>query len=181
MAAFFPHTTQRLLLRPIALDDWPAIFRYMSDPEVTRWLPEGVLSEAQAQAFAVENAGEAARAVAVVARDGGAFLGHMVFHPWFSPGVHEIGWAIDRPYQGRGYATEAAAALLACAFDHLRCHRVIATCQPQNVASWRVMEKLGMRREAHFLRCIYRGPDEWWDEYVYAMLEDEYAARAPRR
>ena len=165
--------TPRLILRPITLEDWPAIHAYMSDPVVTRWLPEGLLDEAQAQAFARKHAGRFPRAVAVVGREDGQFIGHMDFHPWFGRATHELGWVIAPAHQGRGYATEAAAALMDYAFDTLGCHRVIATCQPENPASWRVMEKLGMRREAHFRRGLYRDTGEWWDEYFYALLADE--------
>ena len=170
--------TPRLTLRRFTSSDGPAIHRYMGDPLVTRWLPRGRLDEAGAQTFADDNAGRRPRAVAVVERASGELVGHMDFHPWLGPGTREIGWAIGRLYQRRGYATEAARALLAHAFETLRAHRVVATCQPQNVASWRVMEKLGMRREAHFRRCLPRGPGEWWDEYFYALLADEYFGRA---
>jgi RimJ/RimL family protein N-acetyltransferase len=168
--------TARLVLRPIVLADWPAIHRYMSDPLVTRWLPEGTLDEGQAQAFARKNAGRSATALAVVERESGQLVGHMVFHPWFGHATHEIGWAISADRQGRGYATEAARALMGFAFSGLGCHRVIATCQPENAASWRVMEKLGMRREAHFRQGLHQENGEWWDEYFYALLADEYSA-----
>lgn len=168
--------TPRLVLRPITLADWPAIHRYMSDPIVTRWLPEGVLDEASVQAFAQKNAGRFARAVAVVERESDQLVGHMDFHPWFGRATHELGWAISSDFQNRGYATEAARALMEFAFGALRCHRVIATCQPENTPSWRVMEKLGMRREAHFRRGLYQESGEWWDEYFYALLADEYFA-----
>jgi RimJ/RimL family protein N-acetyltransferase len=168
--------TPRLVLRPIALTDWPAIHRYMSDPIVTRWLPEGCLDEAQTQAFARKHAGRSARAVAVIEGASGQLVGHMVFRPWFGRATHEIGWAIASGHQGRGYATEAACALMDFAFGTLRCHRLVATCQPENVASWRVMEKLGMRREAHFRQGLYQETGEWWDEYFYALLADEHVA-----
>jgi RimJ/RimL family protein N-acetyltransferase len=170
--------TARLTLRAIAAADGPAIHRYMSDPSVTRWLPEGRLSEAEAQAFAARHAGRNAQAVAVVQRATGEFVGHMPFHPWFGPATYEIGWVIASDRQGRGYATEAARALMAFAFDGLGCHRVIATCQPQNPASWRVMEKLGMRREAHFRQALHGPSGAWWDEYFYALLAEEYRAAA---
>jgi len=173
---FLPIDTARLQLRPIELDDWPQIHRYMSDPDVTRWLPEGVLDEAASQAFAARHASDAGEALAVVSKDSGELIGHIPFHPWFGAHTQEIGWVFARPYQGRGYATEAAHALLACAFETLSCHRVIATCQPENRASWRVMEKLGMRREAHFRAGLPRPSGEWWDEYFYAILADEYFA-----
>ncbi len=71
-----------------------------------------------------------------------------------------------------GYATEAAQAMLHNGFSTMSLHRIIATCQPENVPSWRVMEKLGMRREGFFKKCI---PSEegLWDEYYYAILREE--------
>jgi RimJ/RimL family protein N-acetyltransferase len=171
-----PLQTPRLVLRPITLADWSAIHGYMSDPAVTRWLPEGPLDEAQSQAFARKNAGRSAKALAVIERESGRLVGHMVFHPWFVRATHEIGWVIDAKRHGRGYATEAARTLMDFAFGALGCHRVIATCQPQNVASWRVMEKLGMRREGHFRKALPQETGEWWDEYFYARLSDEHIA-----
>ena len=173
---FTPIQTPRLILRRMSLSDGPAIHRYMSDPVVTRWLPEGLLDEAKAQAFARRNAGRSWTALAVVERETGELVGHMVFHPWFGHATREIGWAVAADRQGRGYATEAARALIDFAFGPLACHRVIATCQPDNVASWRVMEKLGMRREAHFRQALHQDSGEWWDEYFYALLADEYPA-----
>ncbi len=178
--SFSPRETPRLVLRAIAIDDWPAIHRYMSDPLVTAWLPERLMDEEQSRAFAIKNAGDKPEAVAVLTRGSNEFIGHMVFHPWDAPHTHEIGWVFGRMHQRFGYATEAGRSLLAYAFESLRSHRVIATCQPQNVASWRVMEKLGMRREGYFRKCILRGPGEWWDEYFYAILEEEYFADATR-
>jgi [ribosomal protein S5]-alanine N-acetyltransferase len=177
-APFAPIETPRLILRAFAATDGPAVHRYMSDPVVTKWLPEGRLDEAQARGFAHKHAGPDATALAVVERVSGALVGHMVFHPWFVARTQEIGWVMSRERQGVGYATEAARALLDHAFGALGCHRVIATCQPENPASWRVMEKLGMRREAHFRRALLQPDGAWWDEYFYALLADEYASRA---
>ena len=175
---FSPRETSRLILRAIEIDDARAIHQYMSDPLVTSWLPEGLLNEEQAHAFAIQNAGEKPEAFAVVTRHGNELIGHMVFHPWGRRRTYEIGWVFARKHQRRGLAAEAAQSLLAYAFESLGCHRVIATCQPQNTPSWRVMERLGMRREGTFLRCIPRDSGEWWDEYSYAILEEEYFAAA---
>ena len=168
--------TSRLCLRAIAASDWPAILAYMADPHVTAFLPSGVLDEQAARAFALKQSGEDRDAVAVIEKASGQLIGHMPFHAWAEPQTYEIGWAFGRAHQGRGYATEAGHALLAHAFRALNAHRVIATCQPQNTASWRVAEKLGLRREGHFRAQLYRGPGIWWDEYFYALLADEYAA-----
>jgi RimJ/RimL family protein N-acetyltransferase len=167
--------TARLRLRAIVASDWPAIFAYMSDPRVTAFLPEGRLDEEASRAFARKHSGAAGQAVAVVEKASGQMIGHMPFHPWAVPQTYEIGWAFGLAHHGRGYATEAGRALLSHAFEVLGAHRVIATCQPENVASWRVAEKLGLRREGHFRACLYRAPGVWWDEYFYALLADEYA------
>jgi [ribosomal protein S5]-alanine N-acetyltransferase len=166
--------TSRLRLRAIAASDWPAILAYMSDPRVTAFLPGGTLDEQAARAFALKQSGENREAVAVVEKASGQLIGHMPFHAWSVPQTYEIGWAFGRAHQGKGYATEAGRALVAHAFRSLNAHRVIATCQPENMASWRVAEKLGLRREGHFRACLYRGPGIWWDEYFYALLVDEY-------
>ena len=162
--SFQPRMTPRLIIRAITPADGPAIHTYMSDPDVTHWLPEGLLSRAEAQAFAEENTGESSEALALIDRASEEFIGHMVFHPWAGTHTYEIGWVIAQPFQQRGYATEAARSLLAYAFETLKCHRVIATCQPENIPSWKLMEALGMRREGLYLQCIDKGPDGWWDE-----------------
>ncbi len=167
--------TARLSLRAIAPGDWLAILAYMLDPLVTAFLPDGVLDEPAARAFALKQSGDDRTAVAVVEKASGQLIGHMPYHAWFGPRTYEIGWAFGRPHQGKGYATEAARTLMAHAFETLDAHRVIATCQPENTASWRVAEKLGLRREAHFRAALYRAPGIWWDEYFYALLADEYA------
>ncbi len=73
----------------------------------------------------------------------------------------------------RGYASETAKALLKYGFEELKLHRIIATCQPKNPPAYRVMEKIGMRREGYFKKCIPHG-DGWWDEYYYAISDEEW-------
>jgi ribosomal-protein-alanine N-acetyltransferase len=177
--------TQRLRIRPVQPDDWQAVYDYTSDPVVMMYIPEGLgagtdqgivepFTPEQAKAFVADNMSEQAHFVAVLLNTDDMLVGHMQFHPWFAPQIYEIGWVFNRAYHGHGYATEAAMALLQYGFETLRLHRIIATCQPENVASCRVMEKLGMRREAHFRKCIGRPDNRWWDEYFYALLEEEW-------
>jgi ribosomal-protein-alanine N-acetyltransferase len=169
-----PIETQRLRIRPFALDDWRDVHAYMSDADVTTYLPEGQLTEEQARAFVAENTGEQARAHALVLKAEDRLIGHMSFHLWYGPRTYEIGWVLDKRHHGHGYATEAATALLKHGFESLGLHRIIATCQPGNPASYRVMEKIGMRREAHFRKAHFRDESTWWDEYFYALLEEEW-------
>lgn len=169
--------TERLILRPLALADWRAVHAYASDPAVMRFIPGGALSEEQARTLAGGGGGEGGEAkAAAILKAEDRLIGHLPFHPWYSPHIYEIGWIFDPRYQGRGYATEAAAALLGHGFETLGLHRVVATCQPENVASWRVMEKLGMRREAHFRKAVQLDGATWLDEYLYAILEEAWFA-----
>jgi RimJ/RimL family protein N-acetyltransferase len=142
-----------------------------------RYTTEGAMSEEQVRDFIAENQREPAT-VAVVLSAEERLIGHMPFHPWFATRIYEIGWIFHPHYHGQGYATEAATALLRHGFETLGVHRIIATCQPENVASWRVMEKLGMLREAHFRKGVLFADDTWWDEYLYAILEEDWSARA---
>ena len=172
--AIGPIETQRLRIRRFEPDDWRAVHEYASDPEVMAWFVEGPMTEEQAREFVAENAGDQARAFALVLKEDDQLIGHVFFHPWFAPRTYEIGWVVHPRYHGQGYATEAALALLRYGFESLGLHRVIATCQPENVASDRVMEKIGLRREGHFRKCVYRDETTWWDEYFYALLEEEW-------
>jgi [ribosomal protein S5]-alanine N-acetyltransferase len=178
-ADLFPLETLRVTLRRLTRADGAGVHAYMSDPDVTRWLPEGKLNAAAAQAYVDANTGEDARAFAALAKADERMIGHFLLHPWGDEKnrTFEIGWVLARAAQGQGLATEVSAKVLTLTFEKLGAHRVIATCQPQNTASARVAEKLGMRCEGRFRRCIYRGGDVWWDELFYAVLRDEHVGR----
>lgn len=176
-----PIETERLRIRLFTPDDWLAVHTYTANAEVMTFLPEGQMTEEQARQFIAESMGEDARAYAVELLAEELLIGHVSFHPWFAERIYELGWVFDPRFHRQGYATEAAAALLRYGFETLRVHRVIATCQPENTPSWRVMEKLGMRREGHLRQCVQLGDDTWWDEYFYALLEDEWFQAHPPR
>lgn len=166
-------TTQRLLIRKFEAQDWQAVYSYMSDETVMHYMPEGVLTEEQVQKFITENSANQAKHFAITLHDQPEVIGHLVFHRCFGEHTYEIGWVLNPAYQQHGYASEAAQALLDYGFSKLKLHRIIATCQPENIASYRVMEKIGMRREGFFKKCIPHG-DNWWDEYYYAILQEEW-------
>jgi RimJ/RimL family protein N-acetyltransferase len=169
-----PIETERLRIRRFKLDDWPDVHTYTGDAGVVTYLSEGQMTEEQTRQFVAENVGGDARAHAVELQTEGRLIGHMLFHPWYAERIYEIGWVLNPIYHRQGYATEAATALLRYGFESLQVHRLIATCQPQNRPSWRVMEKLGMQREGHFRKCIPRDETTWWDEYFYAILEEDW-------
>jgi len=172
--------TERLILRPVEGRDWRAIHRYASLPEVVRYLPHEPFTEDDACAFALRWSEQARKSdewpemLIALHKAGGRLIGHLPFEQFSHKyRTREIGWVFDPDHQGQGYATEAARAVLGLAFEKLGLHRIVATCDPRNRASYRVMEKLGMRREGHHLKDVQiRG--EWTDEYFYAILEEEW-------
>ncbi|RXZ76740.1 N-acetyltransferase [Paenibacillaceae bacterium] len=169
--------TERLIIRQFEPEDWQTILDYTSDEHVMKYIPEGVLSGEGTKAFVNDNLGEQAKNFPVLLSDDNIIIGHLGFHPYFGEHTYEIGWVFNSNYYNQGYASEAARAMLKYGFETLNLHRIIATCQPENIPSYRVMEKIGMRREGYFKQCIPHG-NEWWDEYYYAILQEEWHALA---
>lgn len=83
-----------------------------------------------------------------------------------------IGYIITKAERHHGYATEAARAVIEAAFSKLRLHRIWADCDTRNVASYKVMEKIGMRREGLLRKNVLQG-GSWRDSYLYAIVSDE--------
>ena len=165
--------TKRLLIREFEFKDWQDVYEYTSDINVMKYIPEGVFTEEDAKEFVNKNKGDKAEKFPVVLTDEDMLIGHIVFYRYFGEHTYEIGWVFNPKYQNRGYASEAAHAILEYGFREENLHRIIATCQPENIPSYRVMEKIGMRREGFFKKCIPKD-NEWWDEYYYAILEEEF-------
>ncbi|SOC45052.1 GNAT family N-acetyltransferase [Ureibacillus acetophenoni] len=168
--------SDRLVIRRFVVTDWETVYEYTSDPIVMKYIPEGVFSENDAKSFINENMGDNAEKFAVVLKEENVLIGHIDFHRYFGNHTFEIGWVFNPKYYNKGYATEAAYATLKHGFETMKLHRIVATCQPENPASYRIMEKIGMRREGFFKKCIPYG-DEWWDEYYYAILQEEWNAQ----
>lgn len=91
--------------------------------------------------------------------------------------VGEIGWVVDPAHAGQGYATEAAAELLRICFEDLGLRRVKALCFAANEPSWRLMERIGMRREEYAVQDSLHRTHGWMDGMTYALLADEWRAR----
>jgi RimJ/RimL family protein N-acetyltransferase len=181
----WPVRTERLSIRPATVDDLPALFEIRRRPEVSEWLPT---LPTDRDAF-VERLSDPERLAVTLALElGGELIGDLylaISSPWAQLEVAEqardsqaeIGWVIDTRHAGRGYATEAAGALLRVCFDHLGLRRVKALAFADNVASWRVMEKLGMRREEYSVAESLHRSGRWLDGIGYAILVDEWRAR----
>jgi len=175
-----PLQTERLVLRDFREGDWEAVHRYACDPQVVRYMKWGPNSEEETKAFvqrALSTQQEDPRRafeLAVTLKETGALIGACSLH--VSRPEHRQGWigyCFHRAYWGRGYGTEAASVLIALGFEQLGLHRIFATCDARNLASARVLEKAGMRREGHLRHDEWlRG--EWRDTYLYAILEHQW-------
>lgn len=183
----WPRRTERLLLRPPTAADAPAVLAYRSLPAVHHWLTTALTTPEVAERFVTEP--DKAAAMLLVEHEGRVVgdLMLLVEDAWAQREVRdravglqaELGWALDPAYGGRGLATEAVRALLAVAFDDLGVRRVTASCFADNEASWRLMERVGMRREAHTVRDSLHRELGWLDGCGYALLAEEW--RAGRR
>ncbi|KAA0563497.1 GNAT family N-acetyltransferase [Bacillus sp. CH30_1T] len=166
-------TTERLLIRNFEFKDWEGVYQYTSKQSVMKYMPEGVLSKEETQEFIKENINKIAQKFPVILAENKILIGHIEFFKYFGEHTYEIGWVLNPEYCNKGYASEAALGVLKYGFEELDLHRIVATCQPENVPSYRVMEKIGMRREGYFKKCIPHG-DDWWDEYSYAILREDW-------
>ncbi|HEU4792335.1 MAG TPA: GNAT family protein, partial [Nitrolancea sp.] len=95
----------------------------------------------------------------------------------FSAREADIGYELDSRFWGHGYATEAVRALLAFGFEQLGLHRIWAHCLAENVASIRLLERIGMRREGHLRENEWQ-QGHWHDTLIYAMLAQEWEGQA---
>lgn len=175
----YPIRTKRLILRPVQADDADAMFAYRQREDVCRFLLhppqtfEQVATRAANSRSELTDEGQVLT-LAVVEQETGAFVGDVVlmYHSR-EQRAGEIGYVLNPDHAGKGYATEAGAALLRLGFDELGLHRMTGRLDARNTASARVLEKLGMRREAHFVENEFiKG--EWTDELVYAVLAKEW-------
>ncbi|MXY79007.1 MAG: GNAT family N-acetyltransferase [Chloroflexi bacterium] len=167
--------TDRLLLRPFHGDDVDDVFSYASDPEWGRHLPVPrpyTRSDAEEFVAGVAVSGPRKRLEWAIVHQGRVSGGiELRFHDHDSA---EIGYSLARTLWGRGLTTEAASAVVGYGFEALELVRIWAAADVRNVASWRVMEKLGMRREGLLRRRrVVHG--ERVDDVLYALLREEWA------
>jgi RimJ/RimL family protein N-acetyltransferase len=155
------------------------MLRYRSREDVCRYLPfspqtsEQIFARFAGSPTELTDEGQNL-SLAVLERESGVLVGDVVLM-WHSreQRAGEIGYVLHPDFFGNGYATEAGAALLRLGFDELGLHRIVGRLDARNTGSARVLERLGMRREAHFVQNEFiRG--EWTDELVYAVLASEW-------
>ena len=179
----WPVRTERLSLRPATPDDVDATWPHRGHPDANRWITRAPLSlEQHRREFGTEES----LAKTILIELDGEVIGDLmcsIEDAWAQAEVREravgvqaeLGWVLHPDHAGRGYATEAVRELMRICFEDLGLRRVIALCFADNVSSWRLMERLGMRREQHTIRESLHRSGEWLDGLGYAMLAEEWA------
>lgn len=192
-----PFETKRLILRYFVENDVDAVHAYASDPDNTRFMlfgPNTVKDTREYIQYAMEEAAKHPQGTyefAVILKETGQLIGACgISSPGlssqdnFADGTAEIGWVMNRAYWQRGYGAEMGRFLLTFGFTELKCHRIIARCDAENMASYRLMEKIGMRREGLLIegrRSNRTLGHVRRDELAYAILADEWYTQQEMR
>ena len=169
----------RILLRPFALGDVPAVLAYASDPEVTRHLQWDAYDDpATAASFIRSTLGGGdtwfARAIVLRATDG--VIGGADLRVVSPPDRRaELGYGLTRAYWGHGYATEAARLLVRFGFERLGLTRIQAACAVENERSMQTLERLGMQREGRLAQYRWKAGSAR-DLYLYAITRTDWDA-----
>ena len=184
----WPVRTERLSLRPATSDDVESTWPHRGHPEANRWITRAPLSlEQHRREFGTEES----LAKTILIELDGEVIGDLMCQiedAWGQAEVRErtvgvqaeLGWVLHPDHAGRGYATEAVRELMRICFEDLGLRRVVALCFADNVSSWHLMERLGMRREQHTVRESLHRSGEWLDGLGYAMLAEEWAEMVSR-
>lgn len=191
--------TERLVLRRFNKDDWQDLYEYLSDEAVVRYEPYGVFTEEECRQAAVSRANQeffwaiclkgrepvkgngSAGSVGATGVATDKLIGNIYFQQQNPPEFMcwSLGYVLNPRYQGKGYATESCQAILEHGFTKMHVRRVAAMCNPENTPSWHLLERLGLRREGHFIKHKFfkrdaQGNPIWTDTLLYAMLAEEW-------
>lgn len=169
--------TQRLTVRRFTPDDWKDLHEYLSDPMVVFYEPYDVLTREECESEAMRRSSDRAFWAVCLKENnkliGNIYLSMREFNTW------ELGYVFNRSYQGKGYAFESVSAVVNYAILHCAAHRITAMCNPDNKKSWKLLERLKMRREGHLVQNVYFKRDGnnhpiWQDTYEYALSSSEW-------
>jgi RimJ/RimL family protein N-acetyltransferase len=178
----WPVRTERLSIRPAVPGDAEATWDYRRVPSVAMWMTSAPTSlKEYADLWGKE---DRMSKTFIMERDG-AIVGDLMIaieDAWGQAEVKEqaqktqaeLGWCLKPEEEGQGLATEAVHELFRICFEDLGLRRVTAICFAANEPSWRLMERVGMRREAHNVKDALHRNGEWMDGYTYALLADEW-------
>jgi RimJ/RimL family protein N-acetyltransferase len=170
--------TPRLILRRIREDDLAALVAYRNDSRVAQYQMWKSYDEIKAKELITDkNPGdEGYFQFALETKATGELIGDFMLKTQEDKRLAEIGYTLAFNFHGKGLAREAATAVIDYAFSILKIHRLSATADPRNLASLKLLGRLGFRKEAHFVKSLwFKGM--WADDVVYGLLEEEWQAR----
>ena len=172
--------SERVNLREMEEKDWVDVHKYASQEIVCQYQPWGPNSEQESEDFVKQvilDAKKESRSryvFAIILKENGEIIGAGEINVRdYTNKVGEIAYIINPEYWGLGYATEIAKVLIRFGFSQLKFHRIFATCDPRNIGSSRVLEKVGMTKEGIIREDILLN-DGWRDSLLYSILEQEW-------
>lgn len=177
--------TKRLILRPICLDDKHAIFEYRCDKVTNKyqgWIPEDI---EDVETFI----GKVAKQInepdtwfqfVIIEKQTQKIIGDLGIHFFDDENKQvEIGCTLNKDLQNKGYATESLKRVIDYLFNDLHKHRIITSIDPDNKNSIRLVERLGFRKEAHFVESLFIN-GKWVDDLVYALIEKDWGSKCDK-
>lgn len=176
--------TNRLHIRPVQAADSHSLFTYRSKPETNRFqglVPQSVDDLADFIAKTVDkiNLPGTWFQLVLIEKASGSLIGDIGIHFLETDAENrqvEIGYTLHQNYRGQGYASEALSRIIDFLVNDLDKHRIIASIDPANTDSIRLMERLGFRKEAHFVKSLFFH-GQWVDDLIYATLASEWKSR----
>lgn len=171
--------TDRLYIRKHIAADWKDLYEYLSLKVIYVFEPGEPVTEEESKKIVAERAcGD--DFYAVVFKKENKMIGHLYFHHLVPKELMtwELGYIFNPAYQNRGFCTEASKQIIEYAFKALNTHKIVAFCNPENVSSWKVLERIGMEKEGFFKKKAFFRRDKnnlplWHDCYAYGLLRRE--------
>lgn len=175
--------TRRLIIRYFKESDGNDLYEYLSKEEVVKYEPYDSHSYEEAVSEARRRAGD--QDFYAVAFKEGKVIGNLYLHKGDFD-TWELGYVFNSDFWGNGYAFESAEALISHAFANYQARRIVAACDPLNESSWKLLQRLGFRREGTLIKNIYfclddSGNPVWKDTYEYGLLKEEWKDESERR
>ena len=171
--------TERLIIRPFLKSDYQDLYEYLSQEETYRFERGEPISIEKAKIFA-RDWSKGTNFWAATLKESRKLIGHVSLFPERPPffKTWQIGYIYIPDFQNMGYASEATLAVIKFVFSDLGAHRIVAYCSPDNIPSWKVLEKCGMKKEGlsrkdFILRDDKNGKPVWLDSYTYAILDED--------
>jgi len=171
--------TERLKIRPFTINDYTDLYEYLSDKQTYEYEPGKPITTEQSKELCIERA-KNRTFFAVELKSENKVIGHIYFNKTEPKEllIYEIGYIFNKKYQGHGYAAEAMQYFIERQFSETDIHKIIAHCNPKNIKSWKLLERLKFKREGKLRKNIFFKKDKnknpiWLDTYEYGLLKED--------